>query len=177
MAFSLYDATIPLFTQILGSMRALTQKAELFCKDKGMDEKTMLDSHFGEDMLPLSWQIKWTSTHSIKAIEGVRNGTFSPDRSPPAERFAALRDEIDATCIALNAVKPAEMDALIGKDMVFSMPERGVEMHFTADNFLLTFSVPNFMFHATTAYDLLRHAGVDIGKRDFLGAMRLKQPA
>ena len=69
------------------------------------------------------------------------------------------------------------MEGLIGRDMIFSVPAANLRMDFTAENFLLSFSLPNFYFHATTAYDILRHKGVRIGKLDFLGRPRIKAPA
>lgn len=177
MAISLYDATVPSWLQILKAVRSLTEKAESFCAEKGRSEQELLASHFGPDMLPLAWQIKWTCSHSLGAIEGVRAGSFSPDRSPPAESFAALRAQIDETVTQLEAIRPEEIEAFIGRDMAFSMPERNLLLPFTAENFLLSFSMPNFYFHAATAYDLLRHAGVEIGKPDFMGRPRLKMPA
>ncbi len=177
MAFSLYDATIPTYLQILGAVRGLTEKAEAFCAEKGLTETELLSAHFGEDMLPLGWQIKWTSTHSIGAIEGVRKGSLSPDRSQPASSFAELRVQTNATVSALMAITREEVESFVGRDMVFSAPDRGIRLDFTAEDFLMSFSLPNFLFHATTAYDIMRHQGVSIGKRDFLGQMRIKQPA
>ena len=174
MTISLYDATVPTFAQILSSLTALTKKAEAFCAEKEMEEADLLNSHFGADMLPLSWQIKWTNTHSIGAIEGVRRGLFVPDRDPPAGSFADLRDQLESTLSALKSQTPETVDAFVGKDMKFSVPGTDINMDFTAENFLLSFSLPNFFFHATTAYDLLRHAGIEIGKRDFLGRPRIK---
>jgi hypothetical protein len=174
MPFSLYEATIPSWLQILNSVHGLTEKAEAFCAEKGLGETELLGAHFGEDMLPLSWQIKWVSTHSIGAIEGVRKGEFSPDRDAPLTSFAEFRDQIGRSLAALEAVTPDEVESFIGRDMRFSIPQMDLVMDFTAENFLLSFSVPNFYFHATTAFDILRHQGVGIGKRDFLGKMRLK---
>ena len=176
MAFSLYDATIPTYLQILGALRGLTEKAEAFCAEKGMAEADLLNAHFGEDMLSLAWQIKWTSTHSLGSIEGVRKGSFSPDRAAPAESFAALRSQLDQTIEALKQVTPEEMEGFVGLDMIFTIGD-ALRMDFLAEHFLMSFSLPNFMFHATTAYDLLRHQGVVIGKRDFLGTPRIKIPA
>jgi hypothetical protein len=88
-----------------------------------------------------------------------------------------LRAQIDDTIAQLEAIKPEEIEALIGRDVVFSIPAMNLEMPFTAESFLLSFAMPNFYFHAATAYDLLRHAGVEIGKRDFLGRPRLKVSA
>ncbi len=177
MPISLYDATVPSWLQILASMKGLTEKAEAFCAASGMSEADLLATHFGADMLPLGWQFKWTSTHSIGAIEGVRAGTFSPDRTPPADSFAGLRAQIEETMASLTALTPEEVEGFIGKDMHFTVPAMGIDLPFTAENFLLSFSTPNFYFHATTAYDLLRHAGVEIGKRDFAGKPRIKTPA
>ncbi len=177
MSISLYDATIPCFLQSLGAAIGMTDKAEAHCAEKGISEQALLSAHFGEDMLPLSWQLKWINTHSLGAIEGVRAGLFQPDRTAPAESLAALRDQIIATIAALKAISPEEIEDLVGRDMTFSIPAMNIELTFTAENFLLSFSLPNFYFHATTAYDLLRDQGVPLGKRDFLGAMRIKMPA
>lgn len=174
MTFSLYEATIPSWLQILGSVRGLTEKAAAFCEEKGLNQAELLSAHFGEDMLPLSWQIKLVSSHSIGAIEGVRKGIFSPNRTPPVASFAEFRDEIDVSLGALMAVTPDEMESFLGRDMRFSAPDRGFSMDFTAENFLLSFSLPNFYFHTTTAFDILRNRGVQIGKRDYLGNIRVK---
>lgn len=177
MTFSLYDATVPSWLQILGSVRGLIAKADAFCAEKGIAEADLLQTRLAEDMRPLAMQLKWVSTHSIGAIEGVRKGVFSPDRSAPEENFAAALARIDATIAALGALTPAEVNGFMGRDMQFSVPEVGLVVDFTAENFLLSFSLPNFYFHAATAYDILRHKGLQIGKRDFLGKMRIKTPA
>jgi hypothetical protein len=117
--------------------------------------------------------VKSTAVHSLGAIEGVRCGTFSPDMSPPPETFAALKVRIAETLSALEKIEPAEIDSFIGRDMRFVRGEHRLD--FTAENFLLSFSQPNFYFHATTSYDILRWKGVQIGKRDFTGKLRLKR--
>jgi len=86
--------------------------------------------------------------------------------------YAGLQRVVTEAREALQQVKAAEVDAVQGKDMTFQLPT--MKIPFTAENFLLSFSLPNFYFHATTAYDILRHKGVPIGKRDFLGRMRIK---
>ena len=106
-------------------------------------------------------------------FEGVRRGTFSPDRTPPPETFAALHARIAETLGALEKIEPTEINSFIGREMCFVRGEHRLE--FTAENFLLSFSQPNFYFHAATAYDILRWKGVQIGKRDFTGALRLKR--
>jgi len=124
-------------------------------------------------MLPFAYQVKSTAVHSLGAIEGVRRGVFSPDMTPPPENFAALKARIAETLAALEAIEAAEIDAFVGRDMRFTFGERQID--FTAENFLLSFSQPNFYFHATTTYDILRWKGVSIGKRDFMGKLRTKR--
>ncbi|MGD9810474.1 MAG: DUF1993 family protein [Sphingobium sp.] len=175
MGISLYDATVATWLQIIKAARAIIVKAQDHCAENGVDEKELLASRLAPDMFALNWQIKAMSRHSRFALEGVRAGSFSPDPDPAAESFAELLDQIDETIAFLNAVTPEEMDALIGQDMAFIAGPRRLE--FTAENFLLSFSLPNFFFHATTAYDLLRQAGLPIGKLDFIGERRLKTPA
>ncbi|MDQ4421775.1 DUF1993 domain-containing protein [Sphingobium sp. DEHP117] len=177
MPIFLYDATIPCYLQILEAGLGLIDKAQAFCADNDVAEEALLAEHFGADMLPLAMQLKWMTTHSLGAIEGVRAGKFSPERSAPAETFSAFREQMSATIAALKAIAPEEIESFVGRDMVFEVPAMNVRMDFTAESFLLSFSLPNFYFHATTAYDILRHKGVDIGKRDFLGVPRLKAPA
>jgi hypothetical protein len=131
--------------------------------------------HSTQDMLPFAYQVKSTAVHSLGAIEGVRKGVFAPDMTPPPETFAALKARIADTLAALSAIEAAEVDSFVGRDMRFAIGNRHLD--FTAENFLLSFSQPNFYFHATTAYDILRWKGLPIGKRDFTGKPRTKPSA
>jgi len=173
MAFSLYAATIPSYQQILGAVSALLSSAEAFCAEQGIAEENIIQARLAPDMLPLAYQVKSTAVHSLGAIEGVRRGVFSPDMTAPPETFQALKTRIADTLTALEKITPVEVDGFIGRDMRFVAGERRLE--FTAENFLLSFSQPNFYFHATTTYDILRWKGVHIGKRDFTGRLRIKK--
>jgi uncharacterized protein len=172
MALSLYAATIPSFRQILGSVSGLLNKAQAFCSEKGVEPPELIQARLAPDMLPFAYQVKSTAVHSLGAIEGVRRGVFSPDMTPPPETFATLEARITATIAALEAIEPAEVESFIGRDMCFEHGSRRI--NFTAEDFLLSFSQPNFYFHAATAYDILRWKGVPLGKRDFMGRLRLK---
>jgi hypothetical protein len=172
MAFSLYDATVPCYRQTLGAVAALLVTAETFCAEKRLPPQEIIDARLAEDMLPFAYQVKSTAVHSLGSIEGVRRGVFSPDMTPPPPTFAALQARIGETQAVLEAIQPAEIDGFIGRDMRFEFREHRLE--FTAENFLLSFSLPNFYFHAATAYDILRSKGARIGKRDFMGRLRLK---
>jgi len=172
MALSLYAATIPSYQQILGSIEGLLDKAEAFCAEQGLAPEDIIQARLAPDMLPFAYQVKSTAVHSLGAIEGVRRGTFSPDITPSPQSFPALKARIAETRAALAEIAPAEVEGFIGCGMRFVHGERQLE--FTAENFLLSFSLPNFYFHAATTYDILRWKGMRIGKRDFTGRLRLK---
>ncbi|MGH6695248.1 DUF1993 domain-containing protein [Sphingopyxis sp.] len=175
MTISLHDAVIPSQIQILGSVRNLLTSAEKYCAEKGLDAKEIIKARLADDMLPFSYQVKSAAEHSLGAIEGVRKGSYSPDTGPFPDNFADLFAKIDNASEALRAIDPAEIDGFVGQDMKFVFGEHSLD--FTAECFLLTFSQPNFYFHATTAYDILRWKGVPLGKRDFMGALRTKAVA
>jgi hypothetical protein len=170
--FSLYTAIIPSYLQLLRSVAGLLGKAEAYCAEKVIAPGELLQTRLAPDMLPFAYQVRATTTHSLGAIDAVRKGVFVPDRSPPPGDFPALHARIADTLVALQGVDPAEVNGFVGRDMLFSVGER--RMEFTAESFLLSFSQPNFYFHAATAYDILRWKGLDIGKRDFIGQPRTK---
>jgi hypothetical protein len=173
MVFSLYAATVPTYRQVLGSVSGLLDKAEAFCAEKGISPQDIIQARLAEDMLPFAYQVKSAAVHSLGAIEGVRRGVFSPDTTAPPETFVALKARMAETLAALEAIAPSELDGFVGRDMRFEFGDRHVE--FTAEDFLLSFSQPNFYFHATTVYDILRWKGVPLGKRDYLGRLRRKK--
>src|ERR1700722_814158 len=173
MAFSLYEATIPSYRQILTAVGVLLGKAQSYCAEQKLAAEEIIQARLAPDMLPFAYQVKSTAVHSLGAIEGVRKGVFSPDMTPSPESFEALGALITKTLAALEAIDAAEVDAFVGRDMRFEFRDRRID--FSAENFLLSFSQPNFYFHATTAYDILRWKGVPLGKRDFAGALRMKK--
>lgn len=173
MTLSLYDAVIPSNLQILGAVDGLLDKAESFANDRGMLPAELIDARLAPDMLPFGYQVKSCADHSIGGIEGVRGGNFSPSMKAWPTDFAGLRALIGDAIATLKAVDRAEFDALADRDTQFSMGE--LKMPFTGGQFLLSFSQPNFYFHATTAYAILRAQGVALGKKDFLGKLRIKR--
>jgi uncharacterized protein len=172
MTLSLYSATVLSKLQILRSVAGLLDKAEAFCNEKKLPPEEIIKARFAPDMLPFDYQVKSTAVHSLGAIEAVRRGVFSPDYTTPPDTFQALKARIADTLRGLEAIDAQEIDGFVGRDMRFEFGER--RMAFTAEDFLLSFSQPNFYFHAATAYDLLRWKGVPIGKRDFMGRPRTK---
>ena len=168
MPISLHAALIPSWVQILSSAKAWLDKAS----GSGIAEADLIEARLIEDMLPLSYQVMSMASHSQGAIEGVRKGIFSPDfNAPSAASLAELRQKLDDAVVFLASLTEEEMEKMIGKPMRFEIGSRRLD--FVAENFLLSFSQPNFYFHAATAYDIIRMKGIDIGKRDYLGAIRI----
>ena len=173
MPFSLYDAVVPSNLQILGAVDALVGKAEAFCAERGRAASDLIDARLAPDMLPFGYQVKSCAIHSLGGIEGARSGSFSPDLSAWPTDFDGLHAVLHQAIASLEAIDRDGVDALVDSDTQFAFGETRIP--FTGANFLLSFSQPNFYFHATTAYAILRAEGVKLGKRDFLGMLRLKR--
>lgn len=173
MTFSLYDAVVPSNIQILGAVDGLLGKAEAFCAERGMAESELIDARLAPDMLPFGYQVKSCAAHSVGAIEGTRAGSFSPDRAQWPTDFAGLHAVVRDATAKLEAIDRAGLDALVDADTAFVKGE--LNLPFTSADFLLSFSQPNFYFHATTAYAILRAQGVKLGKLDFIGRLRIKR--
>lgn len=174
MTISLYDATVPSFLQQMRALAGLIAKAEEFCAEKGLPESEIQSAKLANDMMPFPWQVRFGPGHSIKAIEALREGTYLADFSEPPASFAEQRAMLEDAIAKLEVLDRSEVDGFAGRDVVFSIPSADVRLEFTAEDFLLSFSLPNFYFHVTTAYALLRARGVPVGKMDFLGAIRMK---
>jgi hypothetical protein len=170
MPLSIHDALVPGWLRILHASHGWLEKA----RESGIPEAELVEARLIADMLPLAYQVKSMAVHSSGAIEGLRAGSASPDRSEPPRTIAGLGECLDGAIAFLEAVTADELERLADKAMVFTIRDRRLD--FTGAGFLLSFSQPNFFFHAVTAYDILRMRGVEIGKRDFLGPAWL-QPA
>lgn len=173
MAFSLYDATVANYLQTLGAVGASLDKSLAYFGDKGVDPAEIVDTRLAPDMLPFRFQIVSVAHHSRGAMEAARNGAFVPPSGRPDLDYAALQSLVTETHNELSALTPEAVNALVGRDVTFKLGDRALP--FTAEGFLMSFSLPNFYFHATTAYDILRHRGAPLGKRDFLGKLNLKK--
>ncbi|MDP3076548.1 DUF1993 family protein [Bradyrhizobium sp.] len=172
MAFSLYDATVANYLQTLGAVSGFLDKSLTHFREKGIDPAELVESRLASDMAPLRFQIVSVAHHSRGAMEAAQNGVFTPSMGKPDLDYAALQAMVTEARDELSALTPEAVDALIGRDVTFKLGERALP--FTAEDFLMSFSLPNFFFHAATAYDILRHKGAPLGKRDFMGRMKLK---
>jgi len=171
MAFSLYDATIAPFLQVLGATGGVLEKSLKHFTEKGIDPAEVVETRLAPDMLPFRFQIVSAAHHSRGAMEAAKNGVFTPPGKTELG-YAGLQALVSDAHKELSALTPDAVNALVGRDVTFRVGER--TMPFTAEGFLMSFSLPNFFFHATTAYDILRHKGAPIGKRDFIGQLNLK---
>ena len=169
---SLYTATVPAMRQAIAATRGVLAKGTAFAAEHGIDPATLADARLVADMLPLAYQAQSVVTHSCRALDGARAGEFAPYRAPFPADFAAMDAELAAADATLAAIDPAEIDGLMGHDMVFAIGSRRVP--YLVEDFLLSFSLPNLYFHATTAYDILRAQGVVLTKSDYLGRPRFK---
>jgi hypothetical protein len=172
MAISLYDLTVPSFQQTIGAIAGVLDKGAAHCAATGSDANALVGERLAGDMLPFAFQVWSVEHHSVGAINGCKAGQFAPPRAMPEMSYADLQEVVADAQAALGKLTPDEVNALEGKDVLFAIGD--FKMPFTAENFLMSFSMPNFYFHATTTYDILRSRGVKLGKRDFMGKMRLK---
>jgi hypothetical protein len=172
MALSLYDASVANFLQILGATSGFLDRGLAHCNENKVDPAEIVETRLAPDMLPFRFQIVSVAHHSRGAIEGVQKGVFSPPASPAGLDYAGLQALVTEAQGVLSALTPDAVNALGGGEVVFQIGDR--KLLFTAEDFLMSFSLPNFYFHATTAYDILRMKGAPLGKRNFLGRMRMK---
>jgi hypothetical protein len=175
MAVPLYDLTVASYLQTLGGVSGFLERGLAHCQDNNIDPESIVETRLWDDMLPFRFQIVSVAHHSRGAIAGVKAGAFAPPNETRPLTYAQLQELVADTRADLQKLTPAEVNALEGSEVTFQI--RDFKMPFTAENFLMSFSLPNFYFHATTAYDILRSKGVPLGKRDFMGAMRMKQAA
>jgi hypothetical protein len=175
MAIHLYDLTVASYLQALGGVCGFLDRGLAHCRDNNLDPEEIVETRLWNDMLPFRFQLISVVHHSLGAVEGVKKGAFAPPTENRPLNYAELQGLVADARTALTKLTPEEVNALEGSEVTFQI--RDFKLPFTAENFLMSFSMPNFYFHATTAYDILRSKGVPLGKRDFMGQMRTKLTA
>lgn len=166
MSLSLYDFSVPVFTRGLNALDQLIGKAEEFCKAKKIEPGVLLEARLAPDMLPFTRQVHIACFFS--ASGAARPIGQEPPAHPDEEPgFAGLRARIGRTVGYLNGLDRAVFAGAEAR--AFDLTLGGENYSFTGLTFLTHAALPNFYFHLTTAYDILRHNGLEIGKRDFLG--------
>jgi hypothetical protein len=172
MGIPLYDITVPGFIQTVEAMQHVLQKGLDHCGTHGIDPAEIVETRLYPDMKPFRFQLVSVVTHSTGALESAKAAVFQgPPETPPLD-YAGLQHLLADTSAKLKTYTREELDTLQGRGLQF-IPS-GPNVPFVIEHFLLSFSVPNFYFHAATAYDILRSKGVPLGKRDYLGRLRIK---
>ena len=169
MSTSFYDLTIGSYVQIVEATTGVLQKGADHFGKEGTDLAEIVETRLIPDMANFHFQVTSLNHHSLGAVNAYKSGEFRPPKYPPCS-YAELQTMTQATLDELKAQSREEIDALAGGKVVFKIG--GNEIPFTTENFALSFSLPNFYFHATTAYDILRMKGAPLGKMDFLGTMK-----
>lgn len=166
MAFTIYDASVPLFRQQLGSLLTLLDKAEAHAADQGIDVATLLNASLAPDMFNFIRQVQIATDHAKGAcarLAGVEIPTFEDKETTVAE----LRARIERVLAFIASVTPAQFAGAEDRPIRLVFPWASYD--FTGQRYVSYWALPNFFFHVTTAYDILRAQGVPVGKADFLG--------
>jgi hypothetical protein len=164
---SFYDAVVPAYLQMLNSLSGLLTKAEAHCKAKKIEPDVLLGARLYPDMLPLAKQIQLVTDYATKGCARLTHSEV-PSTPDTEKTFDELRQRLTKTIDYVKSFKPTQFEGADAKDVTFPAgPDRSITMK--GQQFLSSFSFPNFYFHAATAHGILRHNGVEIGKRDFLG--------
>lgn len=172
MATSLYDLSVPTFLQTARAIGGFLARATEHCAKTGGDPDLFVEARLFDDMAPFHFQIEAAWHHCVWGVEALKTGAFTPPSLIGPVPFVELQAMMTRAETALAAFDRDEIDACAGKELDLQIGPR--RLAFTAETFILSFSLPNFHFHAVTAYDILRSRGVPIGKRDYEGPLRTR---
>jgi hypothetical protein len=166
MALSVYAASVPVFTRGLNTLHTLLDKVSAHCEAKKIKPAAFYSARLFPDMIPFSGQVQIATDHAKGAsarLAGVEIPKFADEETD----FMELKTRVDNTLSFIAGLSESAFEG--GEDRVVTLTMAGHERRMRGDVYLLHYAVPNFLFHVTTAYDILRHNGVEIGKRDFIG--------
>ena len=167
MSISMYQASVPPFLQMLTSLSAILDKAAAHASARKIEPSVLLNTRLTPDMFPLVRQVQLAADFA-KGAAGRLAGVELPKFPDEETSFAELTARIAKTVDFIETLKAAQIDGSEGREI--TLPIGGQPYKFTGQNYLIRFALPNFYFHHTTAYAILRQCGVEIGKRDYLGA-------
>jgi len=166
MTVSMYKISVPIFVQHLTAQSAIIDKLLAHIEAKQLDPNYFFNLRFAADMYPYSRQVQQASTHAARCCSALA-GVPMPDMPNTETTFPELKARLAKTVDFCKGFKPGQIDGTEDKEIVLKFGTN--ERKFTGQALLLNFILPNFYFHCTTAYDLLRHAGLELAKRDFMG--------
>ncbi|WP_222564464.1 DUF1993 domain-containing protein [Novilysobacter antarcticus] len=168
MSISMYAASVPVFRQMLGSLVAILDKAETYAAERKIEPAVLLQSRLFPDMLPLVRQVQ-ISCDFATGVTARLAGEDVPAYDDQEQGFDQLRERLQRSLGFLDSVDAARFEGSEDRE-ILTRPGTPKERRFSGQDYLLTYGLPQFFFHVTTAYALLRHNGVEIGKRDYMGA-------
>lgn len=166
MTLSMYQAAVPPFVNMLTNLSTILGKAAAHAEARKIDPAVLLNTRLFPDMLPFTTQIQ-IAADAAKFGAGRLAGVEMPKFPDTETTIPELQERIAKTIAFLKSLKPEQVDGSEDKQITFKGGSR--EMSFKGQAYLLGFAQPNFYFHVTTAYAILRHCGIEIGKRDYLG--------
>lgn len=166
MRISMYQASLPVFVHMLRNLREILRKGAAHAEEKGIDPGVLLDCRLYPDMLPLSRQVQ-IATDVVKGFAARVAGQSPPKYEDNESTFDELVERINKTILFLESFEPGKIDGTEENEVL--LPLRSGDVRLTGLDYLNHFVVPNFYFHVTIAYALLRHNGVELGKKDFMG--------
>jgi len=166
MSFGMYQASVPAFLKMLKNLSAILDKAEAFAAARKIDPEVLLNWRLAPDMFPLTRQIQIAADFA-KGTTARLAGAEVPKYADEEKSFAELKARIAKTVKFVEGFAARDIDGSEARDITLTIG--GQELHFKGEPYLMHFALPNFYFHATTAYDILRACGLEIGKRDFIG--------
>jgi uncharacterized protein len=161
----MYESSVPVFVHFLKSLAAILKKAEDYCAEKKIDPEVMLSQRLYPNMLALTRQVQ-IATDAAKGAGARLTGTANPSFPDVEKTFEELQARVAKTIAYLESITREQFTGAEARDISFKAGQREINMKGAA--YLETWAKPNFFFHLTTAYDILRHNGLDIGKRDYL---------
>lgn len=166
MSVSMYQISVPVYLRGLGALKGLLEKAEAHAAAQGTDGSELVEARLAPDMIPLSGQVQRASDASKFTLARL-TGIAAPPMEDNETTLAQLKDRVDRTIAYLQSVNAADLDGAEGKTVALKFG--AFEPTFQGDDYVLSFALPNFFFHVTAAYAILRHKGVALGKLDYLG--------
>jgi hypothetical protein len=172
MATSFYDLSVATFLQTVTAMEGFLGRAARHCAETGADPDDFVNARLFDDMAPFHFQVEAAWHHAVWGVEAAKTGAFTPPALVGPVPFVELQAMIGKAKAALEAFGRDEVDSWAGRDLDLQIGPR--RLAFTSETFILSFSLPNFHFHAVTAYDILRSRGVPLGKRDYEGQLRTR---
>jgi len=165
MTISMYKVSVPIFAQFLTGQSNAIDKAVAHIESRQLDPAFLFNMRFFPDMYPYSRQVQQATTHAARCCSALA-GTQMPDLANTEANFAELKGRVGKVIDYVKGFKPEQIDGTEDKDITLKLGNN--ERKFTGQALLVNFILPNFYFHCTTAYDLLRHCGIELGKRDFM---------